>query len=210
MRASTIKGRQMRTEASPTIPGDRNGASVLRRAQPEHDVARLIQRVRDGDSQAAERLRSILIGGIRLLIERWVGSDKVEDLVHRTCTAVVDAVRHGRISDSEGLLPFVRGTASRLARCGRRSCARSVGLEAADRGSEVPAQQAMSLEERWIAQSALRRLSGRQRELLTRFYVASESKEQITTEMRLTDAQYELLKSRAKARFTALVEQGRR
>jgi DNA-directed RNA polymerase specialized sigma24 family protein len=53
----------------------------------------------------------------------------------------------------------------------------------------------------------LRAMSSRDREILTRFYLQEQSQEQICAEMHLTDTQFRLLKSRAKARFG---EMGRR
>lgn len=47
----------------------------------------------------------------------------------------------------------------------------------------------------------LQQLSERDREILTRFYLNEESQEQICREMNLTETQFRLLKSRAKARF---------
>jgi RNA polymerase sigma-70 factor (ECF subfamily) len=47
----------------------------------------------------------------------------------------------------------------------------------------------------------LAKLSERDREILTRFYLHEESQEQICGEMNLTETQFRLLKSRAKARF---------
>ena len=47
-------------------------------------------------------------------------------------------------------------------------------------------------------------LSGKDREILTRFYLNEQAQEQICAEMDLTDTQFRLLKSRAKARFGEL------
>ena len=44
-------------------------------------------------------------------------------------------------------------------------------------------------------------ISRRDREILTRFYLREQSQEQICEEMELTETQFRLLKSRAKARF---------
>ena len=52
---------------------------------------------------------------------------------------------------------------------------------------------------------ALRKMSTRDREVLTRFYLHEESPERIQTQMGLTPTQFNLLKSRAKARLTELV-----
>jgi DNA-directed RNA polymerase specialized sigma subunit len=50
----------------------------------------------------------------------------------------------------------------------------------------------------------LRALSRRDREILTRFYLQEQSQEQICRDMKLSETQFRLLKSRAKARFGAL------
>jgi RNA polymerase sigma-70 factor (ECF subfamily) len=47
-------------------------------------------------------------------------------------------------------------------------------------------------------------LSDRDREILTRFYLDEQTQEQICGEMNLTETQFRLLKSRAKARFGEL------
>jgi DNA-directed RNA polymerase specialized sigma24 family protein len=50
----------------------------------------------------------------------------------------------------------------------------------------------------------LRSISPRDREILTRFYLYEQTQEQICREMDLTETQFRLLKSRAKARFAEL------
>jgi DNA-directed RNA polymerase specialized sigma subunit len=50
----------------------------------------------------------------------------------------------------------------------------------------------------------LRGISRRDREILTRFYLYEQTQEQICDEMNLTETQFRLLKSRAKARFGEL------
>ncbi len=58
------------------------------------------------------------------------------------------------------------------------------------------------LEERvHLMQKVLRGISSRDREILTRFYLYEQTQEQICEEMSLTQTQFRLLKSRAKARF---------
>jgi RNA polymerase sigma-70 factor, ECF subfamily len=47
----------------------------------------------------------------------------------------------------------------------------------------------------------LDRMTERDREILTRFYLYEQSQEQICEEMELSETQFRLLKSRAKARF---------
>ncbi len=55
-----------------------------------------------------------------------------------------------------------------------------------------------------LIRRVLAELSGRDREILTRFYLHEESQDEICAEMILTETQFRLLKSRAKARFGEL------
>ena len=59
----------------------------------------------------------------------------------------------------------------------------------------------MSRQKVEVMLEVLREMSPRDREVLTRFYLREQSQEQICRDMRLTDTQFRLLKSRAKARF---------
>jgi DNA-directed RNA polymerase specialized sigma subunit len=52
-----------------------------------------------------------------------------------------------------------------------------------------------------LARRVLEGVSGRDREILQRFYLMEQSQEQIRAVMELSGNQFRLLKSRAKARF---------
>lgn len=59
----------------------------------------------------------------------------------------------------------------------------------------------MESEKHEIITRALESLTDRQREILIRFYLMEQTQERICREMRLTDTQFRLMKSRAKALF---------
>jgi RNA polymerase sigma-70 factor (ECF subfamily) len=86
-------------------------------------------------------------------------------------------------------------------------------LQALEEGSSVsdsresPEESVISSQRSAIMEAVLRDLSRRDREILTRFYLLEQPQEQICTDMNLTETQFRLLKSRAKARFG---EMGRR
>ena len=67
-----------------------------------------------------------------------------------------------------------------------------------------PEAAAMTSEEEQLAVSVLKGISRRDREILTRFYLQEQTQEQICSEMKLSETQFRLLKSRAKARFGEL------
>jgi RNA polymerase sigma-70 factor (ECF subfamily) len=77
------------------------------------------------------------------------------------------------------------------------------GLAVRDTGSN-PEQAAIRQENQQIAVKVLKSIAPRDREILIRFYLWEQPAEQICGEMGLTDTQFRLLKSRAKARFGEL------
>jgi RNA polymerase sigma factor (sigma-70 family) len=75
-----------------------------------------------------------------------------------------------------------------------------VGVRVADRRSN-PEQTAAFRQKVEFMMTVLSSLSDRDREILTRFYLDEQTQEQICQEMNLSETQFRLLKSRAKARF---------
>jgi len=67
-----------------------------------------------------------------------------------------------------------------------------------------PEETAIHQQHEQIAKRVLNSISKRDREILTRFYLLEQSQEQICDQMNLTETQFRLLKSRAKARFGEL------
>ena len=74
------------------------------------------------------------------------------------------------------------------------------GVTVADR-KQNPEQEAMLRQKAELMRSALAALSQRDRDILIRFYLKEQPQEQICREMALTETQFRLLKSRAKAKF---------
>lgn len=64
-----------------------------------------------------------------------------------------------------------------------------------------PENSAIFKQRESLAASVLKTISKRDREILTRFYLHEETAAQICREMSLTETQFRLLKSRAKAKF---------
>ena len=74
----------------------------------------------------------------------------------------------------------------------------TAGLAAADL---TPEQRAIADQKAALMKQELREMSSRDYEVLTRFYLREQPPEQICAEMRLSQVQFQLLKSRAKARL---------
>jgi len=171
----------------------------------------LVARVREGDPQAMADLYHTFLRGIRYYLCRHLGPADLDDKVHDSYLIVVQAIQRGELRDPEKLMGFVRTVARRQVAAhideaiqSRRDVVdQEVGSRVVDRRS-TPEQHLMREERIELMLKVLRGISPRDREILTRFYLYEQTQEQICAEMGLTDTQFRLLKSRAKARFGAL------
>jgi DNA-directed RNA polymerase specialized sigma24 family protein len=85
----------------------------------------------------------------------------------------------------------------------------SIELESATNlttAEPTPEQRAVAHQKAAIMRQVLGKMNKRERDVLTRFYLHEELPERIQKEMGLTATQFNLLKSRAKARLTELVQ----
>lgn len=168
----------------------------------------LVDRIQKGEETALEELYRIFSKGIRYYLCRQLGNQELDDRVHDTFLIVVQAIRRGELREPERLMGFVRTIV-------RRQVAASIGDAIQSRKGQLdieegegvpdaqhnPEQAAIARQNREIARLALESISDRDREILTRFYILEQNQQTICTEMRLSDTQFRLLKSRAKARF---------
>ena len=84
----------------------------------------------------------------------------------------------------------------------------TAGIEAADQISgsgPTPEQQTLDHEKIALMKQVLREMSDRDFEVLTRSYIREQPQERICVDMGLTPTQFQLLKSRAKARLSELM-----
>jgi DNA-directed RNA polymerase specialized sigma24 family protein len=118
---------------------------------------------------------------------------------------VLDSVRSRRLREPERLgayiaavFRFKRWRHWRLASSAVDAPVESLDLEGAEKTPEVTLRDA----EEWkLARTALSFCAKRDRDILVRFYLEDQARDQICREMQLTPTQFRLLKSRAKDRF---------
>ena len=183
-------------------------------AQPpgaQTDWAALVRQIREDDPGAMEKLYALFGRGIRYYLCRQLGPQDLDDRVHDTFLIVVQAIRRGELREPERLMGFVRTVVRRQvaasieqavhARRDVQDLEETTGL--AD-DSESPEDSLISKQQAEIMAVVLRSISKRDREVLTRFYLLEQPQSQICREMQLTETQFRLLKSRAKARFGEL------
>lgn len=171
----------------------------------------LVERIKTEDQSGMEELYKIFSRGVRFYLCRQLGPQDLEDKVHDTFLIVVQAVRRGELREPERLMGFVRTVVRRQVAAhidqAVHTRRQQVGL---DTGTMVvdlnrnPEQTAIQQQHEQIAKRVLHSISKRDREILTRFYLLEQSQEKICEQMNLTETQFRLLKSRAKARFGEL------
>lgn len=171
----------------------------------------LVERIRLEKTDGMEELYQLFSRGIRFYLCRQLGPQELDDKVHDTFVVVVQAIRRGELREPERLMGFVRTIV-------RRQVAAHIDKEVHNRREQAefdstvrvpdprgnPEEAAIFRQRIGLIRQVLGELSERDREILTRFYIDEQSQDQICSEMGLTETQFRLLKSRAKARFGEL------
>jgi RNA polymerase sigma-70 factor (ECF subfamily) len=168
----------------------------------------LVSQIKAGEDAGMEQLYKLFSRGIRYYLCRQLGPQELEDKVHDTFLIVVNAIKRGDLREPERLMGFVRtvvrrqvaGYIENAVHTRRDQTDLECGATVADR-KHNPEQEAMIREKAELMKSSLQALSQRDRDILVRFYLREQPQEQICQEMSLTETQFRLLKSRAKAKF---------
>jgi RNA polymerase sigma-70 factor (ECF subfamily) len=171
------------------------------------DWSDLVARIRSGETDGMEELYHLFSRGIRFYLANQLGTIELDDRVHDTFVVIVQAIRRGELRDPERLMGFVRTIV-------RRQVAAHIDQGVDKRATqsvipvglprENPAEVVAFHRRTELIDRVLTTLSGRDREILTRFYLLEQSQDEICSEMGLTESQFRLMKSRAKARFQEL------
>jgi len=172
------------------------------------DWTDLLRRVQDREMAAVDELYTLISRGILFLLRRRLPIEESKDRLHEVFLILIDAIQSGRISDPRAFPGYAVTVAKRQAwsqirmRSGPEcSCDEGVMERVFADSKDDPYKILATAEQHALLNRALGLLHPRQREVLRRFYVFEESKEEICASMNLTDTQFRLLKSRAKARF---------
>jgi RNA polymerase sigma-70 factor (ECF subfamily) len=172
------------------------------------DWSGLVDKIHAGDPAAMGELYQLFSRGVRFHLCRQLGPQELDDKVHDTFLIVVQAIRRGELREPERLMGFVRTVVKRqLAAYIDRAVQSRRDFQVLEHGSTVsdgresPEESMISQQRAEIMESVLRSISKRDREILTRFYLLEQTKQQICADMNLSETQFRLLKSRAKTRF---------
>ncbi len=181
------------------------------RVDPPLQLDNLVRRVQLGDAAGMLDLYEYILAGLRPYLARQLRPQDYRDKIHSIFVDVVMAIQQGQLRDPERLMGFARTIARRKVSC-------YIDAAASDRRNQVeigslfglaspgatPEQEMVSQEQRELVRLTLARLSEREAEILSRFYLREQTEMQIRSEMDLTHTQYRLLKWRSKAHFEQL------
>lgn len=180
-------------------------------------AADLVRRISAGDREAESRLVELHSRGLSYLLLHLTGDRSLsEDLHQETLRIVLEKIRRGDLREPEKLAGFIRSTARNLSIAEFRKVARRPELEdvdaissSAEPADPTPSQLSRVLQEedRHCVRQVLDELrSARDRELLYRFHIAEEPKDEICDALGLNSRQFNLALHRARQRFKQLVE----
>jgi len=204
-------------EALPMAPPDDTPESNIppepvRMSEPDRSQwFDLVERVRQGKDEALEDLYRLFSRGVRYYLCRQLGLDELEDKVHDTFLIVLQAIQRGELRDPDRLLGFIRTVVRRQVAAHIDSAVQSrkeqadleTGFSIID-NRQNPEESAILEQRTKLMAEILEDISPRDREILVRFYIHEETQERICADMGLSETQFRLLKSRAKARFGEL------
>ena len=173
----------------------------------------LVRRIEKRNPAALEELYG-MVKNFTWFLMRQLGPDDLQDSVHDVYVTVAQAITAGKLRDPERLRAFLT-TVTRFytySQIERRVHGRNrfTGLDgmAVDIPDDTNLESGLYNRQRvTIVRDILRQMPALECEILRRFYLLEQPKEQICREMRLTPTQFRNMKSQAKL---ALTEIGRR
>jgi RNA polymerase sigma-70 factor (ECF subfamily) len=176
--------------------------------------ADLVRRIRADDPRAEEELVQRYSRGVSTIINRATGNrPDAEDLCQETFRIALEKIRQGDVREPEKLSGFICSLArnlvidyyrreSRLKRQEDIKIARQLPDSAPS-----PLDQLVQKEEASIVRQVLNELKpDRDREVLFRFYVAEDDKDQICADLGLSSLHFNRVLYRARQRFRELYE----
>jgi RNA polymerase sigma-70 factor (ECF subfamily) len=176
--------------------------------------ADLVSRIRGGDRQAETELVERYNRAVMSIIRRALGNSAIaDDLYQETFCIIIEKIREGDVREAERLPGFVCGVARNQVIKHFQRAARQERLTEADEAVSLPHPAQDQLEELLRKESAdivrqiLKEMTNeRDVQVLFRFYLAEDEKEQICADLGLTSLQFNLVLHRARERYRELYE----
>ena len=196
-----------------TLPQARQGETVSDSGghAPDLSWSALVEQIREGEPTGMEDLYRIFSKGIRFLLYRHFGAQDLDDKVHDAFLVITQSIQRGDLREPERLMGYVRTVVRRQISAhiqtaiDRRRNYADLDMIAPLRDRRPnPETRMVERQKVELAMRLLNSIPKRDREVLIRFYLQEQSPAQICRDLALTQTQFRLIKSRAKARFGAL------
>jgi len=171
-----------------------------------------LQRVTAGDAGAEAELVGRYREGVVIIIGRIVSNESVvDDLFQETFRIVLEKLRDGEVREPERLSGFICSVARNLAIDSVRKMRRARDQEEIGNAEQIRDPQAdqfaalLQKERAAIVRQVIDELKvERDREVLFRYYIAEEDKEQICADLKLSSRQFNSVRFRALNRYREL------
>lgn len=178
-------------------------------------MANLVQRILSGDPEAETELVQRFSRALRFLLGRLTRDEAAaEDLYQETFRLVIEKVRRGELREAERLPGFVSSLARNLFLGSARRGGRRQKWEGDPEATETapdPApgqlQKLLAKERAALVRQVLGELKNdRDREILSRYYIADQDKDLICRDLELSDLHFNRVLFRARQRYKELFE----
>lgn len=178
-------------------------------------AARLAQDIHDGSPAAESEMVERYSRGLRYLLARRLGDDELaRDSLQETFCIAIEKLRATRLENPERLAGYLRGIAVRVAlNAGRRRNREPLRMEneAIAGIPDAGPRQFDNISRDQTSAAVMQLLDAmpvaRDRELLIRFYVYDQDKDEICRELGLDSLHFNRVLYRAKGRFRKLLEE---
>lgn len=181
-------------------------------------LTELVERVRAGDEAAESEVASRYLRPVTAILRgRLRDRPEVDDLAQETFRLLLEKMRRGEVRNPERLPAFVaglarnlaihhfRGTSKRRADGGSEEVER---LESAPAGEPGPLGRLLAGERARLVRGLLGEMATeRDRQLLFRFYIAEDDKEEICRDLELSSLHFNRVLHRARQRYRELYEE---
>lgn len=181
---------------------------------PEDDhageAAQLAGRVRRGDVEAEATLVSRYRSGIAMMVRKRVKDPALaDDISQEVFRIAFQALRQGQLKEEEKLAAYLCGIARNLALTELRRARKVPPGESPELLTDSgpgPEDRLLAHERNRLVRLAVAGLPPRDRAVLRAFYLQSTPKEDICRQLRLSPAQFDLIKWRALRRMRKCLE----
>jgi RNA polymerase sigma-70 factor (ECF subfamily) len=176
-------------------------------------AGQLVARILAGEKSAEAELVQQYSRGVSIILNRSTGDRSIsEDLSQETFKIALEKIRRGEIREPDRLSGFICSLARNLANDHFRKSRRLEGFTDPDEAELIlessPSQldRLLVKEKSKMVRKLLQEMSERDRQILFRFYIAEDDKDQICADLQLSSLHFNRVLHRARERYRDLYQ----